>query len=475
MNRLMLGAVPYAVLLALLAAPTVTRSEPFSVGPTYKPRDPQPAVLLNADPQAVNLAAESGAAWWRVFEDPILDDLVGRAVAGNLDLKQAEARVREARAIFKDRRLDLLPRITSHASYDRSDEQIPGFGSTRVPIESAELGFDAAWEIDLFGRVRHGVDAARSDAGAADADLRAAKVSVMAEVARAYFTMRGAQARLAVARANADSQRETVRLTQVRFEVGRGDPVDVRSAQARLSATEATIPELEAQEAASRYQLAVLVGLRPGALDQALGPLKSPPPALAKPLPIGDAAQFLRRRPDVQAAEWRLRAETARTGVATADLFPRIQVTGFIGLLSGDVSKLFTHGAQAWSVAPQVTWPALDIGGAHARLRAQQARQDEILAAYDQTVLVAVQDLETALNAYRQQQRQIVSLAEQVEASRGAADLARIRYKEGSIDFLVLLDAERTLLAAEDGLTAAQTDANTDIVAIYKALGGGWG
>jgi multidrug efflux system outer membrane protein len=196
---------------------------------------------------------------------------------------------------------------------------------------------------------------------------------------------------------------------------------------------------------------------------------------LVKPLPIGDAAQFLRRRPDVQAAEWRLRAETARTGVATADLFPRIQVTGFIGLLSGDVSKLFAHGSQAWSVSPQVTWPALDLGGAHARLRAQEARQDEILAAYDQTVLVAVQDLETALNAYRQQQRQIVSLAEQVDASRGAADLARIRYKEGSIDFLVLLDAERTLLSAEDALTAAQTDANTDIVAIYKSLGGGWG
>jgi multidrug efflux system outer membrane protein len=475
MNRLMLGAVPYAVLLALLAAPTVTRSEPFSVGPTYKARDPKPAVLLNADPQAVNLAAEPGAAWWKVFEDPILDDLVGRAVSGNLDLKQAEARVREARAIFTDRRLDLLPRVTSHGTYNRSDEQIPGFGSARVPIESAELGFDAAWEIDLFGRVRHGVDAARSDAGAADADLRAAKVSVMAEVARTYFALRGAQARLAVAKANADTQRETVRLTQVRFEVGRGDPVDVKSAEARLSATEATVPELEAQEAAARYQLAVLIGQRPGSLDQALAPLTAPPPPLAKPLPIGDAAQFLRRRPDVQAAEWRLRAETARTGVATADLFPRIQVTGFIGLLSGDVSKLFSHGAQAWSVSPQVTWPALDIGGAHARLRAQQARQDEILAAYDQTVLVAVQDLETALNAYRQQQRQIVSLAEQVEASRGAADLARIRYKEGSIDFLVLLDAERTLLSAEDSLTAAQTDANTDIVAIYKALGGGWG
>jgi multidrug efflux system outer membrane protein len=469
-----------ALLAGALAAPAVALASPlsfnpFSVGPHYVPRDPKPAVLLNADPKAVDLAAEPGAAWWNVFEDPVLDDLVGRAVDGNLDLKQAEARLRQARAIFKDARLDVLPRVTSDGTYNRSDEQIPGFGTARVPVESADIGFDAAWEIDLFGRVRHGVDAARSDAGAADADLRAAKVSVMAEVARTYFALRGAQARLGVARENADSQRETVRLTQVRFEVGRGDPVDVKSAQARLSATEATIPDLEAQEAAAHYKLAVLLGLRPGALEQTLAPPASPPPALVKPLPIGDAAQFLRRRPDVQAAEWRLRAETARTGVATADLFPRIRVTGFIGLLSGDVSKLFSHGSQAWSVSPQVTWPALDLGGAHARLKAQEARQDEILAAYDQTVLTAVQDLETALNAYRQQQRQIVSLAEQVDASRGAADLARIRYKEGSIDFLVLLDAERTLLAAEDALTAAQTGANTDIVAIYKALGGGWG
>ncbi|MGZ3398489.1 MAG: efflux transporter outer membrane subunit [Caulobacteraceae bacterium] len=469
-----------ALLAGALAAPTVALASPFSfnpfsVGPHYRPRDPKPAVLLNADPKAVDLAAEPGAAWWKVFEDPVLDELVGRAVAGNLDLKQAEARLRQARAIFKDARLDFLPRVASDATYNRSDQQIPGFGSSRQLVESADIGFDAAWEIDLFGRVRHGVEAARSDAGAADADLAAAKVSVMAEVARTYFGLRGAQARLAVAQENEASQRETVRLTQVRFEVGRGDPVDVKSAQARLSATEATIPDLQAQEAAARYRLAVLLGLRPGALDEALAARAAPPPALVKPLPIGDAAQFLRRRPDVQAAEWRLRAETARTGVATADLFPRIRVTGFIGLLSGDVSKLFAHGSQAWSVSPQVTWPALDLGGAHARLKAQEARQDEILAAYDQTVLIAVQDLETALNAYRQQQRRIVSLAEQVEASRGAADLARVRFKEGSIDFLVLLDAERTLLGAEDALTAAQTDANTDVVAIYKALGGGWG
>jgi multidrug efflux system outer membrane protein len=176
----------------------------------------------------------------------------------------------------------------------------------------------------------------------------------------------------------------------------------------------------------------------------------------------------------VQAAERRLAGETARVGVATADLFPRVTVTGFIGLLSGDVSKLFTHGAGAYSVAPTVTWPALDLGGAHARLRAQEAKSDETLANYDQTVLRAIEDLETALVSYRQQQTQIRSLSDQVTAARRASELAQIRYREGTADFLTLLDAQRTQLTAEDSLAAAETGANTDIVAIYKALGGSW-
>ncbi len=195
---------------------------PFSVGPHYKPRDPAPAVLLGAAPEAVSTAAEPGAAWWGVYEDPVLGDLLNRAVAGNLDLKIAAARLKEARALFRDRQLDYAPRITSDGTYNRSEEQIPGFGPARVPIESAQLGFDAAWEIDLFGRVSHGVDAARADAGAVDADARNARISVMAEVARNYFELRGAQARLTVARQNLDSQRETVRLTKVRFDIGRG-------------------------------------------------------------------------------------------------------------------------------------------------------------------------------------------------------------------------------------------------------------
>ncbi len=463
-----------ALLAAALLSPAFLPAPALAVGPHYTAPTPAPVTLLNAAPEAMS-AAQPEAAWWRQFGDPVLDDLIGRATAGNLDLRVAADRVREARALFKDARLDFVPRVTSDATYQRSDEQSPGFGTARTNIEAADIGFDAAWEVDLFGHVRHGIEAAQADAQAAEADARNARVTVAAEVARNYFALRGAQARLAVARENAGTQHETLRLTQVRFQVGNGDPGDVDSAQARLSATEATIPDLVAEETRARYRLAVLLGRRPGAVDDVLAPRTAPQAALIRPLPIGEAADFLRRRPDVQAAERRLAAETARTGVATADLFPRIKVTGFVGLLSGDVSSLFSHGSDAWAVAPSVTWPALDMGGAHARLRAQQARGDAALAAYDQTVLAAIEDLENALVSYRQQQLQIVSLAQQVQSSRSAAALARVRYKEGSIDFLVLLDAERTGLAAEDALTLAQTAANTDVVAIYKALGGGWG
>lgn len=452
--------------LLLVASASLVAVGCASVGPHYERPSTAPVAVINATPE-IATPAEPEAAWWRAFGDPVLDDLVTRALGGNLDLRMALDRVREARALFRDADLDRFPRVTTAADYVRGHE-------LGAKVESADLGFDAAWEIDVFGRTRHAIEAARADAGAAVADAGAARVTVAAEVARNYFELRAAQTRRTVAQDSADSQAETLRLTQVRFQVGRGDRVDVESAAARLHAVEAAIPDLTAAEARASYRICLLLGLRPGALDPELAPLATPRPPLITPLPIGEASSFLRRRPDVQAAERRLAAETARTGVATADLFPRVRVSGFVGLLSGDIAGLFRSGGGAWSVAPSVTWPGLDLGGARARLRAQEARGDASLAAYDQAVLAAVEDLETALVAYRQQQLQLAALAQQVDASRNAADLARIRYREGSIDFLVLLDAERTRLTAEDALTVAQSRANTDVVAIYKALGGGW-
>lgn len=444
-----------------------------AVGPDYRAPVTAAPTFHNADP-AVFTAASPEADWWKAFGDPVLDQLMARALAGNLDLRIAVDRVGEARALFRDQQLDLAPRVGVSAGYTESKQQQPGFSDQRREVEAYQAGFDAGWELDLFGHVRRSVEAARADLGAADADLRGAQVTVAAEVARNYLELRGAQARLAVAGRNLESQRETARLTKARFDVGRGDPIDVASAQARLSATEAVIPQLITAEKRAGHRLAVLVGVRPGELDALLVPTREPVRPRAEALAIGEAGDLLRRRPDVQAAERRLAADTARVGVATADLFPRVSVTGFVGFLSGDLSSLGDGGSRAWSVAPTVTWPGLDIGGARARLRAQQSRTDATLASYDQTVLRALEDLENALVAYRQQQAQVRSLTDQAAASRRAADLARIQYKEGGIDFLVLLDSERTQLAAEDSLSIAETGVNTSVVAIYKALGGGW-
>ncbi|MBO9557919.1 MAG: efflux transporter outer membrane subunit [Caulobacter sp.] len=444
-----------------------------AVGPDYKAPVQAPVVLQNA-PAGAFSTANPEAQWWKAFNDPVLDGLITQALSSNLDLKVAVARVDEARALFKETRLDQLPHVTASGAYQKSDQQQPGSNGQRVESETYQAGFDAGWEIDLFGRVRRGVESARAEAGAAQADLRDAQVTVAAEVARNYLELRGYQARLAVANRNLDTQRETLRLTQVRYNAGAGSPIDVASAQARLNATEAAIPALITAEKAANYRLCVLLGKRPGELDATLVAKDAEVTPLIAALPIGDAADLLRRRPDVQAAERRLAAQTAKVGVATADLFPRVRVAGFVGFLSGSASGFGNSASQAWSVAPTVTWPALDLGSAHQRLKAAEARNDASLAVYDQTVLRALEDLETALVAYRQQQAQLVSLTNQAAASRRAAELARIQYKEGGIDFLVLLDAERTLLAAEDSLTVAETGVNTNVVAIYKALGGGW-
>ncbi|HVK41582.1 MAG TPA: efflux transporter outer membrane subunit, partial [Phenylobacterium sp.] len=407
-------------------------------------------------------------------EDPVLNQVVTRALSSNLDLRVALARVAEARALFTDQRLDQLPRVGIAGGSVQSRQQQPGSGEARVESETYQLGFDAAWEIDLFGRVRRGVQAAGAETDAARADLRDVQVTVAAEVARNYFELRGAQARLDVARRNLETQRDTVRITQARFDVGGADPIDILSAKARLSATEATIPTLITAERQAAHRLAVLAGERPGALDDLLAPRAVRTAPFAKALPIGDAGDLLRRRPDIQAAERRLAAQTARVGVATADLFPRVRVTGFLGFLAGDLSSLGEGASNAWSIAPSVTWPGLDMGGARARLRAQEARADANLALYDQAVLQALEDVENALVSYGQRQSQLRSLSDQAAASRRAAELARVRYKEGGLDFLVLLDAERTLLAAEDAVSVAETGVNTDVAAVYKALGGGW-
>jgi multidrug efflux system outer membrane protein len=414
------------------------------------------------------------ALWWQQFEDAELDNLEGRALAANLELRSAYDRVRAARAVFVERNFDYAPHVPLDASYSHFEQQEPGFGPARIDAQSASLGFDASWEIDLFGHVRRSVEAAKADLGAERANYQDAQVTVAAEVARNYFELRGAQRRLLVARENLSTQHQTLKLTELLDESGRGAELDVQRSRASLKATEATIPPLEATEKQAMYRLAVLLGQRPGELDVELAPAEIA--TYAKVLPIGDASALLRRRPDVRAAEQQLAAATARVGVATADLFPRVNVTGFIGFLSGDVGRLFSttsgNDARAWSVSPTVSWAAFDLGSVHARLRASEAQSDAAAANYEKVVLSALEDTENSFVAYSANQSQLKSLTEQAQASRRAAQLADIRYREGVADFLVLLDAQRTQLDAEDSVAQAQTAVNVSVVGIYKSLGG---
>ncbi|PTU30845.1 RND transporter [Stenotrophobium rhamnosiphilum] len=444
-----------------------------AVGPDYRAPETPPTALLNAS-SPLFVAKSPEAVWWNQFEDEELDSLISRALEANLDLRIAIDRVREARAVFVQNKYDFAPHAPMRANYSHADQQQPGLGSTRVNAESYSLGFDATWEIDLFGRVRRSVEAAKADLGAQQANLRDAQVTIAAEVARNYFELRGTQKRLDVARRNLTSQDQTQHLTQLRYDAGRITELNVQQSRARLKATEASIPPLEAAEKQYGYRLAVLLGQRPGALDEELKPAELRP--YAKALPIGDVTTLLRRRPDVRIAEREFAAATARVGVATADLFPRVNVTGFVGFLSGDFGRLFNSGAgsdsRAWSVTPSVSWAALDFGSVKARLRASKARSDAAAVNYEKVVLTALEDTENSFVAYSKRQAQLKSLNEQADASRRAADIAQIQYREGVADFLTLLDTQRTQLSAEDAVAEVQTAVNVDVVAIYKALGG---
>ncbi|WP_313344109.1 efflux transporter outer membrane subunit [Stenotrophomonas sp.] len=442
-----------------------------SVGPNYQAPPAQPVVLQGAAAPVFSTTSPV-ASWWAQFDDPVLEQLVHDALGDNLDLRIAMSRVREARAVFVEQRLDQLPHVTSGGSYDRRKQPDLTAGGERVFSETYQLGFDAGWELDLFGRQRRAAEAARADLGAEQDNLADAQVTVAAEVARNYFELRGTQKRLEVAKRTLVNLRDTQKLTETRWELGAGSELDVQSSRARLKAIEADIPLLEVAEVQSRHRLAVLLGQRPDALDALLEPRDAAP--YAKALPLGDTTDLLRQRADVRVAERRLAAATARVGVATADLFPRISLSGFVGFLSGDASGLVNGSNKAWSVTPSISWAAFDFGTVKARLRASKAQADGAAAEYEKAVLLALEDTENALTRYAKQQARLAIVAEQAQAARRAEQLAQIRYREGSEDFLTLLDAQRTQLAADDALAAAESTVNVSVVGVYKALGG-WG
>ncbi|MBB6240733.1 efflux transporter outer membrane subunit [Rhodanobacter sp. MP1X3] len=454
-----------ALASALLLAGCIT------VGPDYKHPVEKPVTLQGVDAtqqSPINFQAN----WWTQFNDTTLGALITRAAKNSPDLKIALARLNQSRALLGTARSQQLPDIEAQTSYSRSREQQPGFTTGRETITNYQAGFDASWELDLFGGVRRSVEAARADSQAGEASLQDAQVTLFAEVARHYFDLRGTQLRLDVARRDIDNQRDSLKLIKSRADVGTGSDQDVASARARLAAVEAQLPVLETQAQADTFRLAVLLGERPGELDIDLSPKTFHP--IDTSLPIGNAGDVLARRPDIRVAERELAAANARIGVAKADWFPHISLGGFVGFLAGRSNDFGGAESRAWSMAPSISWAGLNVQRVRSGVKASEARADEAKANYQRTVLGALEDVDNALVGYNQQRVRVQKLDEQATQSTRAAELARIRYEAGATDYLELLDAQRTQLSAEDQLAEAEAGINLQAIALYKALGGGW-
>ena len=443
-----------------------------AVGPDYKAPVTEPAHI---DTQVQAKAFDRSrfeSVWWKQFDDPVLNQLVQASLDGNRDLRVAFARLKSARAIREDAQNDQLPVVTSRASSDIGKGQIPGQTERRVNSERYDLGLDMAWELDLFGRIQRQIEASEAREAAAAADLQQLQVSLIAELVDAYGQLRGAQLREKIALANLKTQQESRSITETLRDAGVGNELDVVRADARLAAVEATVPQLQAEQVRARNRIATLLGQRPDALSVDLSPKALP--AIAKALPVGDPGELLRRRPDIRSAERQLAAATANVGVATADLFPRVSLSGFLGFTAARGSQIGSAAANAWALGPSITWAAFDLGSVRARLRGAKADAEGALAHYEQQVLLALEESANAFSDYGKRQQRLLALMRQSDASRKAADLASVRYREGTVDYLVLLDAEREKLSAEDAQAQGEVELYHGIVAIYKALGGGW-
>jgi outer membrane protein, multidrug efflux system len=461
-----------------------------AVGPDFhRPETPVPpgwsGLSTPSTPQASITTPQPAhlVEWWKTFDDPMLTSLVERAIASNLDLRQAGARVRQARATRGIAVSGLWPEIDASASYNRSLNSSASIGSTGSStlqptlIPSArdlfQAGLDAAWEIDLFGGVRRGVEAAQADLQAAVEDSRDVLVSLVAEVGINYVSLRGYQQQILIAQHNLATQKHTAEITRKRYEAGFVSGLDAANANALVATTESQIPVLESAAQAAIYSLSVLLALQPAALAEELksdNPIPTTPPEV----PVGLPSDLIRRRPDIRRAEAQLHAATANIGVATADLFPKFSLTGSFGFLSNDVSSLGNFSSRFWSYGPSLTWPIFTAGRIWWNIELQKAIKEQDLAAYEQAILRALKDVETALVAYAKEQERINSLVVAVANNRKAVDLSTKLYVAGKSDFLNVLVAQRSLNSSEDALVQSTRTLATDLIALYKALGGGW-
>jgi NodT family efflux transporter outer membrane factor (OMF) lipoprotein len=451
------------------------------VGPNYHP--PHVSVPANYHEPLVivtNQTTQNLGQWWQLFHDAQLDALIQRAIQANLDLRMAQARVREARAQAGVVRSALFPSVDASGDYSRLrvSEHTPDGFVARAAGQSFEqnlfnAGLDMNWEIDVFGGNRRALESSQADLAASDETRRGVLITVISDVGLSYLDLRGLQKQLAVAQDNLRLQEQTLNLTRDQFRAGLASELDTSRAEAQAAATRSLIPLLEEDIQRSIHRLGILIGKEPGELESQLGSSARIPPAIPG-IPIGLPSDLLRQRPDIRVAERQLAASTARIGVATADLFPRFFLTGTAGLQSINASDFFTAGSRFWSLGPSIRWPIFTAGRIRQNIKVENARQEQALVRYEQTVLTSLEEVENALVACGKEQEHHQALAQSEAANRRAVELADERYRSGLVDFLNVLETQRSLLAVQDQLAQSDRTIDQNLVRLYKALGGGW-
>jgi multidrug efflux system outer membrane protein len=471
-----------AVLMVLLAACV-------AVGPNYQPPESNVPARWSETTEKVSVAEHPDlSTWWTLFGDPVLTSLVSRAVSSNQDIRIAATRIREARAQRRMVAADRFPTINSSASYARSEtgenallgqigqnlsQSIQGLNQIEGSQNLYQVGFDAGWELDIFGGRRRAVEEADAAVAATEEDGRDVLVSLVAEVSRNYLELRGAQQRLVVATENSALQEKTLDMFRKRFQLGFGNELAVRQAEAQLAMTVAQIPVLEAAAQQSVNQLSLLLGQPPGSLAVELTG-KGAIPAAPAQIPAGLPSDLLRQRPDIRRAERQLAAATADVGVATAELFPHFSLSAFLGFESPNLSDLVSRGSRLWSAGPAVKWNVFDAGRARAGVEASDSRRERAQIVYEKTVLSALVEAENAMVAFSREQQTRKNLQDSVAAAKRAVEISEKQYALGLIDFVTVLQAEMALSQSQDQLVQSEQRLSQNMVAVYKALGGGW-
>jgi multidrug efflux system outer membrane protein len=456
-----------------------------AVGPNYERPDlTVPVAWQEGGQSGIDTRATEMAQWWAAFKDPLLDSLIDRAVKSNLDLRIAEARVREERASLAATASGEWPTLDVAGSYsrNRASQNAFGFrsqGAVGVPVGQQleqnlfKTGFDAVWELDIFGGTRRSIEAAEATLAASIEDRHSVLVTLLGDVAKNYIDLRGLQRRLAVAQANLQAQQDTLDLTKIRFDAGLASDFDVALAEGQVKTTAAQIPTLQTALKQTAYRIDILLGTQPGASWSELAK-DAPIPALPPEARVGLPVDLLRRRPDIRSAERQLAAATAQVGAATADLYPKFFLLGSIGLQSISASDWLSGPSRFWSIGPTITWPVFDAGKIRANIEIRNAQQEQALRLYEKSVLTGFEDVENALVNYGNEQTRYRSLLEATAANRRAVQLANDLYTQGLVPFLDVLVAQRTLYTSESDLAQSEAGMASNLVALYKALGGGW-